>query len=125
MNSFDKNIKNAINAIKSKNSTLALEFIHLAMLENDHTSEVHNLLGILSEITGDLILAGKHYRAADVFDPTYKPSCRNLERITSFFYKLEMNNIDYGDKLEKEATLHYFIEYGSNNIGHLGKKERI
>jgi len=122
---FQSNVKKTVDALKLKNCTLALEFIHLAMLENDHSPEIHNLLGILSEITGDLILAGKHYRAAYAFDPTYKPSCRNLERITSYFYKLEMDNIDFGDKLYKEKDLRYFIEYGSNNIGHLRKKERI
>lgn len=121
--SFENNIKNGIKALKLKNYTVALGFIYSAMLENDHAPEVHNLLGILSELKGDLILAGNHYRVAYVFDPTYKPSCRNLERITSYFYKLEMDNIDYGDKPEKEENLLHFIKYGSNNIGHLMKKQ--
>lgn len=123
LNLFESNIKNAIKALKLKNYTLAVEFIHSAMLENDHAPEVYNLLGILSEVTGDLILAGNYYRVAYVFDPTYKPSCRNLERITSYFYKLEMDNIDYGDKPNKEEHLLHFIKYGSDNIGHLMKKQ--
>lgn len=123
--SFENNIKDAIKALKLKNYTLAVEFIHSAMLENDHAPEIYNLLGILSEVKGDLILAGNYYRVAYVFDPTYKPSCRNLERITSYFYKLEMDNIDYGDKLEKEEWSPYFIKYVGNNIGHLMKKEVV
>lgn len=122
LNSFEDNIKNAINSLKSTNYTLALEFIHSAMLEDDHSPEVYNLLGIISETKGDLILAGKHYRAADVFDPMYKPACRNLERITSYFYKFEIDNIDFGDKPEKEENSLYFIEYNSNNIGHLRRR---
>jgi hypothetical protein len=35
-------------------------------------------------MTGDFQSARKHYRAAYALNPAYKPSCRNLERITGF-----------------------------------------
>lgn len=120
---FEKNIRKAIINLKSGNYSLAHEYINLAMLGNEDAPEVHNLLGILSEIKGDLILAGKHYRASYALDPTYKPASRNLDRITSFYYKFHKENLDYGDKSENEQDILLSIEYDKNNVGHLKKKE--
>jgi len=80
------------------------------------------LLGIIGEITGDLSLAGKHYRAAYALDPTFKPACRNLERITKFYYRLNIKNVDFVEKLELKEEDPYVIEYDCNNVGHLIKK---
>lgn len=120
---FQENIKEAIINLKTNNCSLAHEYIILAMVEDENAPEGHNLLGILSEIKGDLILAGKHYRASWALDPTYKPASRNLERITSFNYIFNREHIDYGDKPEKEEEIVYYIEHNSKNIGHLKKKE--
>ena len=79
------------------------------MIENDHSAEVYNLLGVISEYKGDVILACKYYRAAYVFDPTYKPADKNLEKLTSFFYIFNEENIDYGDTMEKEDKKSYFL----------------
>lgn len=120
---FQKNFKKAIINLKSSNYSLAHEYIYLLMRVNENTPEWHNLLGILSEIKGDLILAGKHYRASYALDPTYKPASKNLYRITCFYYKFDKESLDYGDKPEKEYPLVYFIKYDEKNIGHLNKKE--
>lgn len=99
--SFQYNIKEAIGAIKSKKYDLARKHLHSAMIENDHSAEVYNLLGVISEYKGDELLACKYYRAAYVFDPTYKSADKNLERLTSFFYIFNEANIDYGDDMVK------------------------
>ena len=98
---FEKNTRKAITNLKANNYSLAQEYISLAMLGNENAPGGHNLLGILSEIKDDLILAGKHYRASYALDPTYKPASRNLDRIVSFNYKFDKESIDYGDVSEK------------------------
>lgn len=122
LSSFKKNIKKAINALQVKDYAVAQEYIKYAMLEDYHSPEVQNLIGVLAELTRDLSLAGKHYRAALALDPTYKPASRNLERITSFYYRVENTEPDFGDKLEEEEIIPYIIEYDKKNIGHLRKK---
>jgi len=99
---FNKNIKEASNAIKSNKFNLAYMCLHAAMIENDHSAEVYNLLGIIAECKGDVSLACEYYRAAYVFDPTYKPADKNLEKLTSFFYIFNQASIDYGDNIEKD-----------------------
>lgn len=121
----ENNIKKAIKAIKSNKYDLACEYLHAYMIENDHSPEVYNLLGVISEYKGDVLLAGKYYRAAYAFDPTYKPSDKNLEKLTSFFYIFNEANIDYGENIdylgnmEKERHKLNFIEYNETHIGHL------
>jgi hypothetical protein len=124
-NSFQNNIKEVINSIKSNKYDLAYKCIQTAMFENDHCAEVYNLLGIISEYKGDVSLACKYYGVALVFDPTYKPSDNNLEKLTSFFYIFNKENIDYGDKNEKEHQDSYFIEYNAMNVGHLKKIKKL
>jgi hypothetical protein len=119
---FDTYIKNAINAIKSRNLSLAQEYIHLAMLENDASPIPHNLLGIISEISRDLCLAGKHYRASNSLDFTYSPACHNLERITNFNYRFDFNAIDFGDTKDELKENPYILQYDRNNVGHIIKK---
>lgn len=122
--SFNDYIKKGINALKAKDYPAARKYIELAMLENAHAPQVHNLLGKLAELAGDLSLAGKHYRAAYAFDPTYQAASRNLERITSFSPNLENENPDFGDQPQTEETVISIIDYDEDNIGHLRKKER-
>lgn len=122
-NSYEENIKKAIFELKERNYALTKKYLREAILENNHGPEVYNLLGILAELMGDLSLAGKHYRASYAFDPTYKPASRNLERITSFYYRDDNIKPDYGDKLEEEESTPYFIQYDDKNIGHLRRRE--
>lgn len=120
--SFEINIERAINALQAKDYTAAQEYIKNAMLGNYHSPEVHNLIGVLEELTGDLSLARKHYRAAWALDPTYKPASRNLERITYLSYTAGNAKPDLGDKPEEEEVIPYVVEYDKKNIGHLVKK---
>jgi len=117
--SFEGNIIDAINEIKSNNYALAREYLYAAMIENDHSAEVYNLLGTISEHKGDLSLACTYYRAAYVFDATYRPADKNLERVTSFLYIFNEMSIDYGDTMKNEHEKSYLHEYDGMHIGHL------
>lgn len=125
LSSFEKNIEKAINALQVNDYAVAQEYIKYAMLENYHSPKVHNLFGVLVELTGNLSLAGKHYRAALALDPTYRPANRNLERITSFYCRFRNTNPDFGDKPEEEEIIPYIVEYDKNNIGHVKKEEQV
>ncbi|MBZ9684862.1 hypothetical protein G9F72_000525 [Clostridium estertheticum] len=121
--SFENNIKQAINAIKSNRCDLAYNYLIADMIENDHSAEVFNLLGIISEYKGDESMACKYYRAAYVFDPTYKPADKNLEKLTSFFYRFNEENIDYGDAMEKKDKKSNFLKHNGLHVGHLKNNE--
>jgi len=116
---LESNIKKIIRTIKSRKYDLACEYLHDQMIENDHSAEVYNLLGIISEYKGNVLLAIKYYRAAYVFDPTFKPADNNLEKITSFFYVFDEANIDYGYNMKEQRQKLHLIEYISINLGHL------
>ena len=94
--SYEKIIKNAVNSIKTKNFIAAKEYIKKALMEDYHAPEPQNLIGIMSELSGNYTLAGKHYRAASALDPTYKPANHNLERVTSFNYMMGQEEPDFG-----------------------------
>lgn len=119
---FESYIQKAIEEITNNNFLQAKEYIHLAILEDDSSPKAHNLLGAIAELTGNLSLAGKHYRAAYALDPTFKPASRNLEKITKFYYRLNIKNIDFADKPEIEVETPYIIQYDCNKVGHLIRK---
>jgi Flp pilus assembly protein TadD len=102
--SYEKIIKSAANSIKARNFLAAKEYIRKALMEDYHAPEPQNLIGILSELSGDCISAGKHYRAANALDATYKPSIHNLERITSFNYIIGQEDPDFGIAQQKSET---------------------
>lgn len=120
---FDKKIEQVVKALQTKDYLSAQEYIKSAMLEDCHAPEVQNLLGALAELMGDPGLAGKHYRAANALDPTYKPARRNLDRITSFSHRAWEEKPDLGNKSENEEAIPYILEYDEKNIGHLRKRE--
>jgi lipoprotein NlpI len=64
-------------------------FLKNAIGEYPHAPEPHNLLGILLVNEGRQILAMKHFRVAEVLDPTYLPARYNLELYGRF--SLEYN----------------------------------
>lgn len=74
-----------------------------AMAMEMDAPEPHNLLGILYELTGDYQTARKHYRAAYALDPTYAPSCRNLERITGYDFRTKLADVDFGTNEDEHA----------------------
>jgi len=123
-NSFEMNITKAVTAIQEKDYVIAQEYIKYAMFDNCHAPEVHNLLGIIAELTGNLSLAGKHFRASYALDATYKPASRNLHRISSFYDGSGKRSPDFGDTPEAGENTSYIIEYDDNNIGHFSKNSR-
>jgi hypothetical protein len=80
-----------------------------------------NLSGILAEIRGERENARRYYLAAYIFDGSYAPALKNLDRVTSF---VRNHGIDYGDTPEKreyeEAA--YKIVYDEKHIGSVVKK---
>lgn len=120
---FESYIKKSIDYILKDDFKEALKYIHLAMFEDDTSPKTHNLIGIIAELNGDLILSEKHYRAAYALDPTFKACCINLERITDFYYNINIKDIDFGNNPEeKEEEKLYTIQYDCNNVGHLRRK---
>ncbi len=122
-NTYEKYIQLAMNNLKQNNYIQAEEYIKQAMLISPHSPVVHNLYGIFEELLMEANLACKHYRAAYALDPTYKPAIRNLERIVTFDCRCN-KNVDFGDQPEKAIKSPYVIEYDSNHVGHLCKKEK-
>lgn len=118
---FESYIDKAIQEIKINNLSLAKEYIHSCIALDDASPNPHNLLGIIAEIQGNLCLAGNHYRASCSLDATFRPSLRNLERITNYYYRYNPKNLDFGEKSESQEENIYTIRY-DNNVGHLIKK---
>lgn len=122
---YEQFIAEAVTALQTREYGAALEHIKRAMEEDVHAPEAQNLLGILAEMTGDLSLAGKHYRAASALSPTYKPASRNLHRITSLAYQIWNTPIDYGDKPEVEEPINCTIVYDDHHIGRVVEKGAV
>ncbi|MGB8451515.1 MAG: hypothetical protein WCD89_04210 [Anaerocolumna sp.] len=98
---FDRNLQFAVDKLHNKEFEEAYKMIINTICINPNAPEPHNLLGLWYEMNGDEQLARKHYRAAYVLDPTYKPACNNLERISTFFITKAIP-YDFGDIPEKE-----------------------
>ena len=97
--SFKDYLEYSKKCIFEKNYEKAKEYLKKAISEDLEAPEPQNLLGVLAEFEGDLLAAGRHYRAALELDPTYKPALENLERVTSFKYSKE--GIQFDDKVEE------------------------
>jgi Flp pilus assembly protein TadD len=121
-NAFEEYMDLAKEALKKGKYSMAEEKIKQAMFENPHSPSVHNLYGILEELSNEDNLSRKHYRAAYALDPTYKPTIRNLERISAFEKRTDKTHIDFGDEKEVEEDNLYTVEYDRHHVGHLRKK---
>lgn len=97
MDEYSQTISEAIESLRNKNANRGYKLISKALLINPDAPEPHNLLGILAELKGDDSVARKHYRAAYALDPTYKPACRNLERLVMFEWGPQNRDFDFGD----------------------------
>lgn len=91
----------AVDKLKNQEYEEAYKIIIGAICSNPNAPEPHNLLGLWYEINGQEPMARKHYRVAYVLDPTYKPACNNLERISTFFISKEIP-LDFGVLEEQE-----------------------
>ncbi len=100
---FSREVKQATVALNARDFGRARAAIADAMGLNMDAPEPHNLLGILYEMMGDYQAARKHYRAGYALDPTYKPCCRNLERITGFDGSAFVSGRVYGEAAESPA----------------------
>jgi tetratricopeptide (TPR) repeat protein len=94
---FKNFLQKAADLLKCKKQEDSFELISKAISINMDAPEPHNLLGILMEIRGNDSVARKHYRAAYALDPTYKPACRNLERLVNFEWGPQNRNYDFGE----------------------------
>ena len=103
---FSETLSNAIELLKSRSFNSGYKLITNALLLDPDAPEPHNLLGILAELKGDDSIARKHYRAAYALDPTYKPACRNLERLVMLEWGPQRRDYDFGDAMaEREAAI--------------------
>ncbi len=101
---FTQNISQAADRLRRHEFKDAYPLIVEAIRANPDAPQPHNLLGIWFELMGDGDKARKHYRAAYALDPTFKPACRNLERICTMF---EYGRIpfDFGDEAGTDNTI--------------------
>ncbi len=95
-------LKKAITELKREEYKKAYNLIIKAICHNPNAPEPHNLLGIWYEFKGNDDLARKHYRIAYVLNPIYRPSCENLERVSTLFSTRKIA-INYGEIVENEA----------------------
>lgn len=103
-NDFFKAMAGATRALKKHNTETACALIAGAMALRMDAPHPHNLLGILNELKGDDNAARRHYRAAYALDPTFKPACRNLERLVLFEWGMQRRAFDYGEGPEEGNT---------------------
>lgn len=113
-------LNRAIDAINKLEFDQAKEIIMEAMAMNTGAPEPHNLLGILAEYESDRQLAAKHYRASNALDPTYMPAQNNLARVTSS-NGFVMKPRDLG-RPKRDENESYYVEFDSQNVGHIKKK---
>lgn len=90
---FQNIIEETVEALKNGALKNAEKLILVLVSMDIDAPEPHNLFGIFAELTGDEDIARKHYRAAYALDPTYKPACRNLERLV---FGSKSRGFDYG-----------------------------
>ena len=93
---FSRCLSLAIQSLHQHDQEKAYYEIIEAMHIFPDAPQPHNLLGIWFEINGDEIMARRHYRAAYSLDPTFKPACKNIERICTF-ESPEPFSFDFGD----------------------------
>jgi lipoprotein NlpI len=100
---FIQKIRQAADKLRQYEFKDAYPLIVEAIRVNPDAPQPHNLLGIWFELTGDGDKARKHYRAAYALDPTFKPACRNLERICTMF-EYGRTPLDFGDEAGNVST---------------------
>lgn len=111
---YELNIRKVCDCLKNNHTKEVIRLISALMEYDMDAAEPHNLLGIYYEISGNDNAARRHYRAAYALDPTYKPACRNLDRICSWSWFQGNPQYDFGDitikkdSFEEERTYFEF-----------------
>ncbi|NLH01470.1 MAG: hypothetical protein GX488_06175 [Clostridiales bacterium] len=95
---FDRYIFMATDSLRIGDLKRAYEIIIEAMQVDPDAPQPHNLLGIWFELHGNTNMARRHYRAAYALDPTYRPACKNLERICTMTEDVHM--FCFGDETD-------------------------
>jgi len=72
-------------AINNRDFNTAREHLTEALKQNDYVIEVHNLLGVLSEMNEDYDAAKKCYGRAIAINSNYEPAQQNMRRIFELF----------------------------------------
>jgi DNA-binding response OmpR family regulator len=72
-------------AINNRDFNSAREHLTEALKQNDYVIEVHNLLGVLSEMNEDYAAAKKCYGRAIAINSNYEPAQQNMRRIFELF----------------------------------------
>lgn len=81
----EERLRLAVNAIREHDPKSARAHLEQAVSLDMENPEVYNLLGILYELDGDRLKAGKFYRVAYHMDQTFSAPAENLDRVCSFF----------------------------------------
>lgn len=93
---FEECISNLIKYLKSYQYPQALAMIHEAMVVNDTSATVYNLLGIYYEMKGEYSHARKLYLASSSLDASFLPAMNNLNRLVSYSNERTLEVIDFG-----------------------------
>jgi len=72
-------------AINNRDFNTAREHLTEALKQNDYVIEVHNLLGVLSEMNEDYNAARKCYGRAIAINSNFEPAQQNMRRIFELF----------------------------------------
>lgn len=90
---FEYVIEKTIDAIQNSNFKTAKLYLQDAFSLDESSPKIHNLLGVIAEMSYEKGKAIKHFRAAYGLDPSFKPAVQNLEKITTYEYKYSKNNL--------------------------------
>lgn len=81
----DEKLRLAVEAICRQDYKSARAYLEQAVSLDMENPEVYNLLGILYELNGDCLKAGKFYRVSYYMDQTFSAPSENLDRVCSLF----------------------------------------
>lgn len=81
----DEKLRLAVDAICRHDYENARACLEQAVSLDMENPEVYNLLGILYELNGDRLKAGRFYRVSYYMDQTFSAPAENLDRVGSFF----------------------------------------
>lgn len=81
----DEKLRLAVEAIHAYDYKCARAYLEQAVSLGMENPEVYNLLGILYELNGDRLKAGKFYRVSYYMDQTFSAPAENLDRVCSVF----------------------------------------
>ncbi|MDM0643262.1 hypothetical protein QTH23_06275 [Clostridium perfringens] len=89
-----ESLKKARKYICSREYDKAELLLKNALIINSSSAEIENLLGVIEEKRGNVLLAQRYYRAALSFEPCYLPADNNLKR--TVLYNSGISKFDLG-----------------------------